>query len=85
MTDRAEALAARPDFPRAEIVTLRAVESFEAILPIAASLLGPNGTLALLIGAAQVSRLEALPSIKWNPPLPVPKSKQRVLSIGILR
>ncbi len=33
ITDRAEALAAGPDFPRTEVVTLRAVEHFNTILP----------------------------------------------------
>ena len=53
ITDRAEALSARPDFPRAGVLTLRAVEHFETILPLAVTFLAPNGTLALLIGAAQ--------------------------------
>src|ERR1700687_4435700 len=33
ITDRAEVLAARPDFPRTEVVTLRAVEHFAAVIP----------------------------------------------------
>ena len=85
ITERAAVVAARPDFPRAEIVTLRAVESFEAVLPTAKSLLAPNGTLALLIGSAQASRVEALADLQWQPPLPVPNSTQRVLSIGMLK
>jgi len=85
ITDRAEALAARPDFLRAEIVTLRAVESFDTILPQAAALLAPSGTLALLIGAAQIPKLAALPDVKWNSPIPVPQSQSRVLSIGVLQ
>jgi len=48
IADRAEVLAARPDFPRAEVVTLRAVEHFEAVLPQAVTLLARKGTLALL-------------------------------------
>src|SRR5713101_4625829 len=57
LTDRAETLASRPGFPRAEVVTLRAVEHFETILPTAVTFLTQNGTLALLISAAQVPRL----------------------------
>jgi 16S rRNA (guanine527-N7)-methyltransferase len=83
ITDRAEVLAARPDFPRAEVVTLRAVEHFEAILPQAVSFLAPRATLALLIGAAQIPRLRTLVIMKWRPPIPVPHSNTRVLSIGI--
>ena len=83
ISDRAEVLAARSDFPRTEVVTLRAVEHFETILPQAATLLSPNGTLALLIGAAQIPHLTNLPTIEWRPPIPIPQSHTRVLSLGI--
>ena len=83
ITDRAEVLAARPDFPRTEVVTLRAVEKFDTILPQAVTFLAPSGTLALLIGAAQIPHLKTLTTIKWHPPIPVPQSDTRVLSIGI--
>jgi 16S rRNA (guanine527-N7)-methyltransferase len=82
ITDRAEAVATRPEVLQAEVVTLRAVEHFETILPQAATFLAQHGTLALLIGAAQVPQLAAL-SMKWQPPIPVPHSKTRVLSIGV--
>jgi 16S rRNA (guanine527-N7)-methyltransferase len=83
ITDRAEVLAARPDFPRTEVVTLRAVEHFAAILPQAATLLAPRATLALLIGAAQIPYLMTLTAMKWHPPIPVPQSHTRMLSIGV--
>jgi 16S rRNA (guanine(527)-N(7))-methyltransferase RsmG len=83
ITDRAEVLAARPDFPRTEVVTLRAVEHFETILPRAVALLSPNGTLALLIGAAQTPGLTTLTTVNCHPPIPVPQSHARVLSIGV--
>jgi len=80
---RAEVLAARPDFPPADIVTLRAVEHFDTILPQAVTFLAPNATLALLIGAAQIPHLTTLTRLKWCPPIPVPQSRTRVLSIGV--
>src|SRR5216683_7989246 len=83
LTDRAETLATRPGFPRAEVVTLRAVEHFETILPQAVTFLAQNATLALLISAAQVPRLTTRTTLKWHPPIPVPQSHTRVLSIGI--
>jgi 16S rRNA (guanine527-N7)-methyltransferase len=83
IADRAEVLAARPDFPRTQVVTLRAVEHFAAILPHAVTLMAPNATLALLIGAAQIPDLTTLTTVKWHPPIPVPHSNTRVLSIGI--
>src|ERR1700736_2466753 len=83
ITDRAEVLAARPDFPRTEVVTLRAVEHFAAVIPQAVTLLAPRATLALLIGAAQIPYLMSLTPLKWPPPIPVPQSHTRVLSIGV--
>jgi 16S rRNA (guanine(527)-N(7))-methyltransferase RsmG len=83
ISDRAEVLAARPDFPRAEVVTLRAVEHFAAILPQAVTLMAPSATLALLIGATQIPHLTTLTALKWCPQIPVPQSHTRVLSIGV--
>jgi len=83
ITDRAEVLAARPDFPHADIVTLRAVEHFDTILPQAVTFLAPNATLALLIGASQIPQLTTLTTLQWHPPIPVPQSHTRVLSIGV--
>ncbi len=83
---RAETLAAQndPALPPADIVTLRAVDRFDAILPVAARLLAPSGRLALLIGSTQLSTLTTLaPTIHWQPPIPIPQSHSRVLSIGI--
>jgi 16S rRNA (guanine527-N7)-methyltransferase len=75
---RAETLAAKFD-----IVTLRAVERFEAILPIAAALVGPAGRLALLISAAQQDQARAmLPNLTWSTPAPVPHSRSRVLLVA---
>lgn len=83
ITDRAETLAPRLDFPRANVVTLRAVECFESILPLATALVVSTGSLALLIGAAQVPRLATQTEVKWGPPIPIPLSHTRVLSIGV--
>ncbi len=83
ISDRAEVLAARPDFPRAELVTLRAVEHFASILPQAVTLMAPTATLALLIGAVQIPHLITMATINWHPPIPVPQSHARVLSIGV--
>jgi 16S rRNA (guanine(527)-N(7))-methyltransferase RsmG len=81
--DRVEAVADRLR-AQAEVVTMRAVENFEAILPQAVTFLAPNGTLALLIGTAQIPKLAALTSLKWKSAIPVPQSHARVLSIGVL-
>ena len=62
-----------------DVVTLRAVEKFQTILP-AAALLAPGGRLALLIGAAQVETARTtLPTLSWADPTPIPQSRARVL------
>jgi len=67
----------------ADVVTLRAVERFEAALPAAARLVAPGGRLALLIGEAQLDRTRELtPEFLWLPPMPVPASARRVLAVG---
>ena len=69
---------------QAEVVALRAIERFEAVLPIAARLVAPFGRLALLIGGAQVDRaIELTPDFRWTDPIPIPLSCSRVLLIGL--
>jgi 16S rRNA (guanine(527)-N(7))-methyltransferase RsmG len=66
-----------------EVVTLRAVERFEVILPVASRLVAPGGRLSLLIGSAQLpSAQSALAKAVWSSPLPIPGSQSRVLAIA---
>jgi 16S rRNA (guanine527-N7)-methyltransferase len=66
-----------------DVVTLRAVECFESILPVAAALVAPLGRLALLIGASQHNQGRASqPGFTWSKPIPIPHSRARVLLIG---
>ena len=71
-------------FPgQAEVVTLRAVERFEAALGMATRLVLPAGRIALLIGAGQVERTRELArDVEWQPATPIPQSFGRVLMIG---
>jgi 16S rRNA (guanine527-N7)-methyltransferase len=65
------------------LVTLRAVERFTSVLPIATRLLAPDGRLALLIASPQVdSALSTLPLINWQDPVSIPESTSRVLLVG---
>ncbi|HKF06522.1 MAG TPA: RsmG family class I SAM-dependent methyltransferase, partial [Candidatus Sulfotelmatobacter sp.] len=76
---RAESLTDK----RFDVVTLRAVEHFGSTLPIAASLLNPNGRLALLIGSSQLPTAQAiLPSLNWGELTVVPTSNSRILLVG---
>jgi len=66
-----------------DVVTLRAVERFDAVLPAAAALLKPQGCLALLIGTAQLSRAHSiLPDHQFMAPIPIPLSEARILLLS---
>ena len=81
---RAETLLATPPHP--DVVTFRAVERFASILPTAAGFAAPTGRLAILIGASQADSLSSLtPNLDWLPPIAIPQSQSRVLSIGVHR
>lgn len=67
----------------ADVVTMRAVESFSKVLPLAIRLAEPRGRVALMIGSSQVQ--EATGSgdqMMWSEPLPVPGGHSRVLLVG---
>jgi 16S rRNA (guanine527-N7)-methyltransferase len=67
----------------ADLVTVRAVEKFERALPAAARLVKPGGRLGLLIGATQVGPVRiALPEFRWDCPLAIPGSADRILLVG---
>ena len=67
---------------KADLVTWRAVESFDQALPTAAKLLNPNGWLALLIGTGQVNAARALlPSFAIEV-TPVPESRELILVVA---
>ncbi len=80
--DRAENFPAHSS----DLVTLRAVERFDSVLPVAARLASPNGRLALLIGSDQVARAcQLAPDFHWLPPHPIPLSDRRILLIAELK
>lgn len=67
----------------ADVVTMRAVESFDKTLPAASRLVGHHGRLVLLVGSAQTAGAEALLSdFEWSSPVPIPMSDYRVVSVG---
>lgn len=75
--------------PPAGLVTMRAVEHFEAALTAAAELIRRSsartggGKLALLIGLSQAGAVPRLvPDFWWSSPLAVPQSRERVLLVG---
>ncbi|MFZ0774481.1 MAG: 16S rRNA (guanine(527)-N(7))-methyltransferase RsmG [Candidatus Sulfotelmatobacter sp.] len=77
---RAETVALTQTF---DVVTLRAVERFADILPVAARLLSPAARLALLIAAPQLDTARLiLPQLTWQDPILIPQSKSRLLLIG---
>jgi 16S rRNA (guanine527-N7)-methyltransferase len=65
------------------VVTLRAVESFSGILPIADRLAG-SGSLVLLIGNDQVEEARStLPRFGWGMPIQMPMSSSRAIITGV--
>lgn len=88
---RAEDLQRDPAAGAPDVVTLRAVEKFEAAVPVAASLLrvhaqpGTDRRLALLIGADQEQVAKKLAQdFSWAAPIPTPGSANRILLVGNL-
>jgi 16S rRNA (guanine527-N7)-methyltransferase len=68
---------------QADTVTMRAVEQFETSVRVASGMVEPLGSLALLIGEAQVMPARKLaPNFQWQEPLHIPLSLNRVLLIG---
>jgi 16S rRNA (guanine527-N7)-methyltransferase len=82
---RAEALIALPDansYSPADVVTLRAVEKFDSIVPLAVRFLAPSGRLALLVSSPQLEKVENhLPDFEWSVEH-IPESHSRVLFMG---
>ena len=78
LSERAESVSLSAD-----LVTFRAVERFERILPVAFGLVEPQGRIAILVGSQQVelSKL-TLSSIDWETPTPIPLSESRTLLVG---
>ncbi len=70
---------------KADLVVMRAVESFELALGVAAGLVGDGGRLGLLVGQGQIDAARAKePKFRWDDPILVPLSKSRVLLVGNL-
>jgi 16S rRNA (guanine527-N7)-methyltransferase len=75
----------------ADLVTFRAVEKFDSILPTAARLIRPISVhsplstvhgLALLIGFAQIPvAKKMLPTWHFHPEIPIPNSQNRVIQL----
>jgi 16S rRNA (guanine527-N7)-methyltransferase len=68
---------------RSQIVTMRAVDKFEAALQVAASLVEAKGKLALLVSATQSLRVfKLLPNFSWDRSHAIPCSRERILLVG---
>ncbi|MGA9545284.1 MAG: 16S rRNA (guanine(527)-N(7))-methyltransferase RsmG [Candidatus Sulfotelmatobacter sp.] len=66
-----------------DVVTLRAVERLPKVLPVAFTLLAPDGRLAMLISSSQLaSTYSTLHNLAWGHPIPIPNSQSRILLVG---
>jgi 16S rRNA (guanine527-N7)-methyltransferase len=78
LASRVEAVRAQSD-----LVTLRAVERFDNILPFLPRLLTPSGQIGLLIGESQIQTAKTvLSDTVWSPPLPIPLARSRMVLIS---
>ena len=68
----------------ADIITLRAVEEFERVLPVAAKLVRPGGRICLLIGSNQLTSAQEVlgESWRWDQPHRVPLSTERIVAVA---
>ena len=67
----------------ADIVTFRAVERFQSILPTAVRLIASGGRLAILVSQTQADSVRTLvPDLNWSEPVKLPLSASRVVIIG---
>lgn len=68
---------------RAELVTMRAVEKFDAAMVLAAEMVDPGGRLALMIGKGQVEKAkESGCGLVWGEAIDVPGGHSRVLLVA---
>ena len=84
--DRTEVFCGRAEEwgKTANLVTMRAVEQFERVLPIAAEFVTGAGRLCLLIGARQTPKAQKILGADWTwqKPNGVPQSTGRVVLVG---
>ena len=66
----------------AGVVTMRAVENFESALPVATSLVAPQGRLCLLVGGSFDSSSVHIGNLDWQTEVHVPGSESRRLLIA---
>ena len=71
----------------ADIVTMRAVERFESVVPDAAKLVRPCGRLCLLVSASQPIYFPPLGNkdATWNVGILIPESENRYVLVGTKR
>jgi 16S rRNA (guanine527-N7)-methyltransferase len=70
---------------KADLVVMRAVESFDRALDVAAGLVQPGGRFALLIGERQMAAAKRLePHLSWSEPVRIPQGHKRILLVGKL-
>ena len=70
---------------KADLVVMRAVESFDRALDVAAALIQSGGRLGLLVGDSQMTVAKTLvPQLSWNQPVLIPQSDRRILLVGKL-
>jgi 16S rRNA (guanine527-N7)-methyltransferase len=72
----------RLDDGRFDFVCSRALGDYSTFLPWARSVLKPGGSIALWLGTDDSIRIGRHDDFNWDPPVPIPESRRRVILIG---
>lgn len=65
-----------------DFVCARALGNYQVFLPWARSVLKPGGLVALWLGTDESIRLGRRREVSWDPPIPIPESRRRVILVG---
>ena len=68
--------------PLADVITSRALGQFEEFLDWSTAALRPSGKIMLWLGAKDAEKLKIDARWTWDPAIPLPDSRERVLLVG---
>ena len=65
--------------PLADVITARALGEYERLLAWSKKSLRPDGRVILWLGSSDADKLARIPGWRFDPPVPIPESRQRVV------
>jgi 16S rRNA (guanine527-N7)-methyltransferase len=67
---------------KADVIASRALGQLDDLLEWSAAALKPSGRIILWLGAKDAENLRIAPTWTWDPVMPLPESRERVLLVG---